>query len=183
MRLFIYGKLQGVRYRSAIAKARFMDGRLVRAVWISIEDDKGTVSQERLILATDISLSPAEVIEAYTKRWTIEPMFAQVKNHWGWKDTWQQSRQVHHRWRHIIGIGYALPQLLAINGGEEVRKLANTTPWREKQSITAGRVRLGLVRIFGHFMVRDWWNAKSRKFRPPNHDGMAPSTRKLLKAP
>jgi len=167
IKLFVYGKLRWVRYRSVIAKARFLKGRLVHAVWSAIEDDDGKIPQDRLMLATDLSLPTTDVIMAYARRWPIENMFHQAKNSWGWKETWQQSRQVLHRWLHIIGIGYALPQLLAIRGGKEVSKLADTTPWRKKHPITAGRVRSGLVKIFGHFPVRDWWNAKSRKFGPP----------------
>lgn len=180
--LFIYGKLQWVRYRSVIAKARFLDGRLVRAVWVSFEDEKRGVTQERLILATDIHLEPHEVIEIYAKRWTIEPMFHLAKHNWGWNETWQQSRQTVHRWLHILGIGYALPQIMAIKGGNEVAKLANTTPWREKDPVTAGRVRSGLVRIFGHFPIRDWWNRKSRKFGPPKAPETPASARKYQKA-
>jgi len=180
--LFIYGKLQWMRYRSVIAKARFLDGRLVRAVWVSFEDEKRGVTQERLILATDINLEPYEVIEVYAKRWNIESMFHQAKNRWGWNETWQQSRQAVHRWLHILGIGYALPQLLAIKGGDKVTKLANTTPWREKDPVTAGRVRSGLVRIISHFPIRDWWSRKSRKFGPPKEPEAATSMRKLQKA-
>ncbi|MHB8846629.1 MAG: IS701 family transposase [Nitrospirota bacterium] len=180
--LFIYGKLQWVRYRSVIAKARFLDGRFVRAVWVSFEDEQGGVTRPRLILATDITLAPREVIEAYAKRWTIEPMFHQTKNGWGWNETWQQSRQTVHRWLHILGIGYALPQILAIKGGPDITLLANTTPWREKDPVTAGRVRSGLVRIFGHFPIRDWWDRKSRKFGPPKEPETAASTPKLPKA-
>ena len=182
VQLFIYGKLQWVRYRSVIAKARFLNGRLVRAVWVNFEDEKRGVTQERLILATDISLDPHEVIEVYAKRWHIEPMFHQAKNNWGWNETWQQSRQAVHRWLHILGIGYALPQLLAVKGGTEVARLANTTPWREKDPLTAGRVRSGLVRIFGHVPIRDWWNRKSRKFGPPKEPELPASTRKMPKA-
>ncbi len=182
VQLFIYGKLQWVRYRSVIAKARFLDGRPVRAVWVSFEDEKRGVTQERLILATDINLEPYEVIEVYAKRWNIESMFHQAKNRWGWNETWQQSRQAVHRWLHILGIGYALPQLLAIKGGDKVTKLANTTPWREKDPVTAGRVRSGLVRIISHFPIRDWWSRKSRKFGPPKEPEAATSMRKLQKA-
>ena len=81
-----------------------------------------------------------------------------------------------------LGIGYALPQILAIKGGDEVAKLANTTPWREKDPVTAGRVRSGLVRIFGHFPIRDWWNRKSRKFGPPKAPETPASRRKYQKA-
>jgi hypothetical protein len=180
--LFIYGKLRTVRYRSVIAKARFLDGYLVRAVWVCFEDEKRGVTQERLILATNIDLTPHEVIEVYAKRWAIEPMFNQAKNNWGWSETWQQSRQAVHRWLHILGIGYALPQILAIKGGEDIAKLANTAPWRMKDPVTAGRVRSGLARIFGHFPIRDWWNQKSRKFEPPKVPEAPAAARKLPKA-
>ena len=182
VQLFIYGKLQWVRYRSVIAKVRFLDGRPVRAVWVSFEDEKRGVTQERLILATDTSLAPHEVIEVYAKRWAIEPMFHQVKNSWGWNETWQQSRQTVHRWLHLLGIGYALPQLLAIKGGADIEKMANTTPWREKDPVTAGRVRSRLVRIFGHFPIRDWWDRKPWKFGPPKEPKTPASTRKIPKA-
>ena len=182
VQLFIYGKLQWVRYRSVIAKARFLDGRLARVVWVSFEDEKRGVTQERLILATDINLEPHEVIEVYAKRWAIEPRFHQAKNRWGWNETWQQSRQTVHRWLHILGIGYALPQLLAIKGGTEVTRLENTTPWREKDPVTAGRVRSGLVRIISHLPIRDWWSRKSRKFGPQKEPETPVSTRKLSKA-
>ena len=182
VRLFIYGKLQWVWYRSVIARARFLDGRLVRAVWVSFEDEKRGLTQARLILATDIHLEPYEVIEVYAKRWTIESMFHQTKNRWGWNETWQQARQTVHRWLHILGIGYALPQILAVKGGDDVAKVANTMPWRAKDPVTAGRVRSGLVRIIGHFPIRDWWSRKSRKFGPPKEPESPAPTRKLPKA-
>ena len=180
--LFIYGKLRAVRHRSVIAKARFLDGYLVRAVWVCFEDEKRGATKERLILATDIELAPHEVIEVYAKRRTIEPMFHQAKNNWGWNETWQRSRQAVHRWLHILGIGYALPQILAIKGGEEVAKLTVTAPWREKDPVTAGRVRSGLVRIFGHFPIRGWGDRKSRKFGPPKEPESPATAQKLRKA-
>jgi hypothetical protein len=133
-----------------------------------------------LILATDISLTPHEVIEVYAKRRTIEPMFHQTKHNWGWNETWQQSRQTVHRWLHILGIGYALQQNLAIKGGAEITRLENTTPWGEKDPVTAGRVRSGLVRIIGHFPIRARWNDKSPKIRATEQGRSAPM--KPLKA-
>ena len=167
-RHFIYGKWQWVHYKSVIAKARFLKGERVRAVWIYFEDEDGSLTKERLILATNITLTPWEVISAYSKRWSIETMFAQIKNNWGWKEAWQQSRQVLHRWTQILSIGYALPQLLALIGGSQINKLSGLTPWRTNKSITAGQVRLWLKMILGHVKIRDWWNPKSRKFEPPN---------------
>jgi hypothetical protein len=41
--LTLHGKPQKVRYRSRIAKARFLDGRLVRVVWSEFYDEKTDV--------------------------------------------------------------------------------------------------------------------------------------------
>lgn len=164
--LTLYGRKQKVYIKSVIACARFLKGQQVRAVWACFLDDK-KVYKERLMLATDTNLSADEVLSHYEKRWTIETMFNQVKNNWGWKEAWQQSRQVLHRWIEILSLGYAIPQLLALQRGPEVDYLANFAPWRAKQPVTAGRVRLGLKIILEHFRIRAWWNPKSRIFKPP----------------
>ena len=166
-RCFIYGKWQWVHYKTVIAKARFLKGEKVRAVWTYLVDENGIITKERLILATDITLNPLVIISAYAKRWSIETMFAQIKNNWGWKEAWQQSRQTLHRWTQILSIGYALPQLLALNGGSQINKLSYLTPWRTNSYITAGQIRLWLKMNLWHVRIRDWWNPKSRKFEPP----------------
>jgi hypothetical protein len=166
-RCFIYGKWQWVHYKTVIAKARFLKGEKVRAVWTYLVDENGIITKERLILATDITLTPLVIISAYAKRWSIETMFAQIKNNWGWKEAWQQSRQTLHRWTQILSIGYALPQLLALNGGSQINKISYLTPWRTNSYITAGQIRLWLKMNLWHVRIRDWWNPKSRKFEPP----------------
>ena len=173
---FVYGKWQWVRYRSAVVAARFLRGLKVRVVWLRFEDAEGNLMNLRLILSTNWSLSPARIITDYARRWTIETMFNQIKNGWGWKEAWQQSRQVLHRWVQILSLGYALPQLLALEGGFDVQALARLEPWREKSPLTAGRVRTGLRRILGHVRIRRWWNPKSRKFEPPAGGKPPPKT-------
>lgn len=162
----IYGKTQTVYYRSAIVLARFLKGRPVRMVWSQLEKEDGTRTQTSLILSTDISLSGARIILGYGRRWSIEDLFNQLKNRWGWKETWQQSRQVLHRWVQILSVSYAIPQLLALLNDAKVAYLASFAPWRQKQPITAGRVRQGLQRYFGHVNIRALWNPKSGKFGP-----------------
>lgn len=182
VRLHLYGKEQWIHYKSVTAKARFLGGQIVRAVWTTFEYEDGALSKPRLLLATNCSLTPLEVITTYARRWTIETMFAQVKNNWGWKDAWQQSRQVLHRWIHILGLGYALPQLLTVIGGEQAKALAVVAPWRKDRPITAAMVRLGLQRIFAHVSVRDCWNPKSRKFEQPKKAVSPPSPEEIPKA-
>jgi hypothetical protein len=166
--VFLYGKWQWVRYRSAVCLARFLKGRLVRAVWLQFEDESGTLSKSRLLLSTDHSLSAEALFTAYARRWSIEDLFNQMKNRWGWREAWQQSRQVLHRWTQILSIAYALPQLLATYCGDQVQPLLGLTPWRKKNQVTAGLVRLGLQLIFSNVRVRAWWHPKWQKFQPPH---------------
>ena len=182
-RFFLYGAWHTVHYRSTIVLARFLEGQRVRAVWLRMERGDGSMSEQRLILCTDLSLSAARILLAYGKRWSIEDLFNQLKNRWGWKDAWQQSRQVLHRWSQILAASYAVPQLLALREEELVKTLAASAPWRAKQPVTAGRVRLGLARIFRNVDIRGFWHPKSRKFRPPNNSPLPdkpPSNRKAV---
>ncbi|MDD3294490.1 MAG: hypothetical protein PHG20_07370 [Geobacteraceae bacterium] len=153
MRCLIYGKTQMVYYRSAIVLARFLNGRAVRIVWSQLVNEDGSRTKASLILSTDISLSAARVILNYGRRWSVEDLFNQLKNRWGWKETWQQSRQVLHRWVQILSLSYVIPQLLVIFDDAKVKVLASFAPWRQKQPITAGRVRQGLQRFFGTQLI------------------------------
>lgn len=167
-RFFLYGAWHILHYRTAQVMARFLDGQPVRAVWVQMAREDGSLRQQRLFLSTDLSLSAARIILAYGRRWSIEDMFNQLKNRWGWKETWQQTRQVLHRWVQILSTGYALPQLLNHQGCREVQRLASLSPWRGKQTVTAGLARQGLARIFRHVDIRALWNPKSRIFGPPD---------------
>ncbi len=169
-KVFLYGKWQWVRYRSAVCLAKFMQGHKVRAVWMQFEDEAGKLSKQRLILSTLCDLSPEEIFSYYGRRWSIEDLFNQMKNKWGWREAWQQSRQVLHRWTQILSLAYALPQLLAVYCSDQVEGFLKLTPWRKKNQITAGRVRLGLQMILGNVRVRNWWNPTCRKFQPPLQD-------------
>ena len=166
MECFIYGKSQMVYYRTAVVLARFLDGRAVRVVWSQLVNDDGSRTRPSLILSTDCSVSAARIIINYGRRWSVEDLFNQLKNRWGWKETWQQTRQVLHRWVQILSASYAIPQLMVLIDDDKVRSLASVSPWRSKQPITAGRVRQGLQRIFGYIDIRALWDAKSRKFGP-----------------
>jgi DDE superfamily endonuclease len=166
--LTLYGKPQIVRYRSAVVLARFLGGQKVKAVWVQFEDGQCHLRDTRLLLSTLAELSAEEILQFYEKRWCCEPMFNQLKHAWGLQETWQQTRQVLHRWVQMVTLAYALPQLLALLPKEQLEGLCQWTPWRTTQPITAGRIRLGLHRILWQVSIRDWWNPKSRIFEPPD---------------
>src|SRR4051794_10534793 len=68
----LYGQLEVVRYRTCRVAARFLKGRVVRAVWVRLErpDRPG---EERLLVCTDPDLPAVEVITSHAKRWSMLP--------------------------------------------------------------------------------------------------------------
>src|SRR3954451_6283275 len=142
----LYGRFEVVRYRSGRVAARFLKGRVVRAVWVRLErpDRPG---EERLLLCTDPDLPAPEVITSYAKRWAVEPLFAAMKHGWGLKDAWQQSRQVLMRWVTILAAGYALGQMLAYADPARMPGLADPAPWRPPGTCTAGLIQAGIARL------------------------------------
>lgn len=165
--LNLYGKHQPLRYRSKILKARFLHGQWVRAVWCEWLGNNNQYKPMRLLLSTDLNLTAEQIIQLYTKRWSIEPMFHQLKQAWGIRQAWQQSRQTLHRWVHLTSISYALVQLLSTLDATRIAPLCQHSPWRVKLAITAGQIRKGLRYHFRHVTVRHWYNPRCKKFEPP----------------
>src|SRR5438309_503308 len=128
----LYGRLEVARYRTRRVAARFLKGRVVRAVWVELErpDRRDRPAEERLLVCTDPDLPATEVVTSYAKRWAVEPLFAAMKHGWGLEDAWQQSRQVLMRWVTILAAGYALGQMLAYTDPARVPGLAAPAPWR-----------------------------------------------------
>ena len=167
VRLWLYGKWPWVRYRSAVVKARFLQGQGVRVVWVQFEAEDGTLGAIRLLLATEADLRPEVILKAYARRWPIEPLFNQLRQGWGWLEVWQQRRQVLARWVQLVFVADALAPLLVLKGGDHLAAVTHLTPWRQGRPITAGLVRLALPRRLSHVNLRAWWDPTSRKFQPP----------------
>ena len=140
---------------------------LVRGVYRLFQSDKGNWQSTCLLLSTDTTLNPGQVIERYGLRWSIELMFHQLKQAWGLKEAWQQTRQTLHRWVPITMVGYGLVQLLSYLNSAAVEELCRYSPWRQGNPITAEQIRTGLVRIFRHVRVRGCWNGTCKKIRAP----------------
>jgi hypothetical protein len=71
-------------------------------------------------------------------------LFAAIKQGWGLKEAWQQSRQALMRWVTILAAGYALSQMLAYADPACIPGLAAPAPWRRPATCTAGLIRAGL---------------------------------------
>jgi hypothetical protein len=145
----LYGNLEVVRFRTARVAARFLKGRVVRAVWVQLErpDRRDKPTEERLLICTDPGLPATEIITGYAKRWSVEPLFAAIKHQWGLKDAWQRSRQVLMRWVTLVAAGYALSQILAHLDPARLPGLADPAPWRPRDTRTAGLIQAGFARI------------------------------------
>ena len=145
----LYGKLEVARYRTCLVAARFLRGRVVRAVWVELErpDRRDKPRQQRLLICTDPALSAPLVISGYAKRWAVESLFRNLKHGFGLKDAWQQSRQVLMRWVTVLAVGYAIPQMLAFTDPAHLAGLAEPAPWRAPGIRTAGLIQAGIARI------------------------------------
>ena len=147
--------------------AKFLGGRAVRAVWIRLEDENGLPKAPRLLLATQITMTARDIIDAYALRWTIEPMFCSLKHGIGVKEAWQRRRQRLHRWIQILSTAFALTQMMAVYDPVIARHLAIVAPWRKEPHPTAGMVKKGLAAVFRKVSVLAVWDRKCRKFSGP----------------
>ena len=59
---------------------------LVAVRWVFVEDRTGT-HRDEYFFTTDANLTPKQIVEAYTGRWAIEVMFAEVREHLGLEST------------------------------------------------------------------------------------------------
>jgi hypothetical protein len=61
-----------------VCRPRFLKGVIVRAVWCELQKGSGW-AKARLLLSTDPTLSAPAIVEAYSGRWSIEPLFRDLK--------------------------------------------------------------------------------------------------------
>src|SRR4051794_41417943 len=90
----LYGRLEVVRYRTRRVAARFLKGRVVRAVWVELErpDRRDRPAEERLLVCTDPDLPATGVVTTHAKRRAVGPVFAAGKHGWGLEDARQRPR-------------------------------------------------------------------------------------------
>ena len=70
---------RSARLRHAVCRPRFLRGVIVRMVWCELEKPDGGWAKARLLLSTDPTLSAPAIVEAYSGRWSIEPLFRDLK--------------------------------------------------------------------------------------------------------
>jgi hypothetical protein len=162
--LSLYGQDQLLRLRSVVARARFLKGTPVRAVWCQFFEAKQQAwTKPRLLLATEIDLSAEAIVRLYARRWGIEPLFHNLKRWWGISNLWQQSRTALELWMQIRSTAWTLAQLLSL-AAHDAFPMETVAPWRMKHPLTAGLVAQWLRMEFTGLAFRDGFDRKSQKF-------------------
>ncbi len=162
-----YGKERLFQFHAFQAKVRFLNGRLCQMLWCRMQKDDGSFSNWFLLLGSDLSRSPEDMIRLYALRWAIEPMINDLKNRFGLKDAWQQSRQALARWTQMLTLAYGLTRLLALVLGPQKLARAFPIPWRRQPVATAGWMAKALAMFFYGLPVRNYWDRKQQKIILP----------------
>jgi hypothetical protein len=130
---------------------RTLRGGVVHAVGCELEKRGGGWAKPRLLLSTDTAMSAASVVEAYSKRWAVEPLFAALKLSDGLGAMWQRGRTALLRWLHLVQIGRALLVLLTAKAEPQTLALVRVGGWRRAATLTPGLVKEALARRFRDF--------------------------------
>ena len=136
------------RLRDVLCRPRFLRGVIVRAVWCELQKRGGGWVKPRLLLSTDTSLSAPAIVEAYSNRWAVEPLFAALKLSDGLGAMWQRGRTALLRWLHLVQIGRALLVLLTAKAEPQTLALLRVGGWRRTATLTPGLVKEALTRRF-----------------------------------
>ena len=125
-------------------------------------------------------MSAVAIVEAYSKRWAIEPLFAALKLSDGMGAMWQRGRTALLRWLHLVLIGRALLVLLTARAEPQTLALVRVGGWRKAATLTPGLVKDALAhrfRDFEAFRLVPTKRAKSGPVRgigppslPPQHE-------------
>ena len=136
------------RLRDVLCRPRFLRGIVVRAVWCELQKRGGGWAKPSLLLSTDPAMSAVAVVEAYSNRWTVEPLFAALKLSDGLGAMWQRGRTALLRWLHLVQIGRALLVLLTAKAEPQTLALLRVGGWRRTATLTPGLVKEALTRRF-----------------------------------
>jgi hypothetical protein len=131
----------------ALPHPRFLKGVIVR--WCELEKPGG--GRTRLLLSTNPALSAPAIVEAYSNRWSIEPLFRDLKMVDGLGAMWQRGRVTLLRWLHLVQIARTLLVLLTARAEPEVLALIRIGGWRAAATLTPGLVKDALAARFRDF--------------------------------
>ena len=164
---------RSARLRHVVCRPRFLKGVIVR--WCELEKGSGGWARTRLLLSTDPALSAPAIVEDYSKRWSIEPLFRDLKVVDGLGALWQRGRSTLLRWLHLIQIARALLVLLTARADPEVLALIRLGGWRPAATLTPGLVKDALAARFRYVEAFRLFPETRRKSEPVRSTGPPPS--------
>lgn len=160
-----YDKKRLFQIYSLSVKVRFLKGCICKIAWCRFINDKSIWTQWHLLVSTDCTLDAQTIVQTYALRWWTEPLFNELKNLFGLKDAWEQTRQVLARWTMILCMAYGLPRLLSLCFDADTVKSLFSIPWRNRRPITAGWIAEMIRFHFHRFPIRALWDRKLKKIR------------------
>ena len=161
---------RSARLRHAVCRPRFLRGVIVRVVWCELAKGSGW-AKVRLLLSTDPTLSAPAIVEAYSRRWSIEPLFRDLKTVDGLGAMWQRGRIALLRWLHLVQIARTLLVLLTARAEPQTLALIRLGGWRPAGTLTSGLVKDALAARFRNFEAFRLWPETYRKSRPVRSTG------------
>ena len=129
-------------------------------------------AKERLLLSTDPTLSAPAIVEAYSKRWSIEPLFRDLKIVDGLGAMWQRGRTALLRWLHLVQIARTLLVLLTARAEPQTLALIRLGGWRPAATLTPGLVKEALAAASAISRLSAWCPqhaANPGRFVAPDH--------------
>jgi hypothetical protein len=157
-----------ILYYEFIGFVNFLKKRECRLVWSQIISSNGlSLSEERLYLCTDPSISGEQLIQEYSMRWAIEVFFHYAKHECPiLADAWQQNMDTLENWYTFSAATYSIPTIIAALHPEETREL-NHIPWRDYDPVTR-TMAVGVLRFnFMYHTPSDFWDLKRGKLTLP----------------
>ena len=153
--LYIYGEEKRIKYKQAIAKARFLGYDItIKAVWVEFEGSKSI----NLLIATDTTLSGEEIIKRYAKRWDIEPMFNELKNRFKFKEIMVHTPRTYYQFLYFKIWCFIILKLSLVQFQKRIidyvkEFLSWRVHYKKGVTVTTGSTQLALRNIFSTLQI------------------------------
>lgn len=115
--------------------------------WVLVRDPEGKF-RTQAFLSTDLSLSPAQILEYYVGRWQVEVTFEEARQHLGFETQRQFSEPAIKRTTPIILALYSLVTLIAAQLYDSQQLFIRQSAWYVKEQITFSDALAAVRRLF-----------------------------------
>lgn len=129
IKMHLYGKEHIVHYTYFRAKAKFLKGREVLALFVRFDQ----FDKVHLIISTDLCMGPIDVLYEYERRSLIEPMFNELKNQFGLNKLYFQTSVPYKKMLYMKLWSYILIKITSTLNKRKIREFTEQNlPWRIK---------------------------------------------------